>query len=426
MSTDVDQRSQNAFLVDAGEMIASRSREIGRHYPFGAGKSLAMATVASKQPYVDRSAMSARFTISTATVDRVGDLLIPMGCNVKNYSKNPAVFWAHGIEGISTPIGTSNDPNGNLHVTITEDEVQATWFCAQSSLEACQIFELTDEGVIKACSVRETPMSSRLVMREGQQILLVDEWELEEWSPCGLGVNPDAVAKAIHKNRLGGQPIAESIMKSLMAVAPPKKILGVGFTETKSMSEDKKTPETTPADEGNNMSNQAPYGAQAISSVHAGLSSLTKCGDTSMKAMEHPVATPGLKGCIDRLKDEVTYLKGLHAECYPNSKLKDDMESDGEAGDSEMKAFLASGQRYQWQMGGIAAQLKSMSCESNLTPAQRRQLDGLASSLDRVLTQAKSFVAKTPVAPETNQERNQVSADEQEKLDAAFAKLTAS
>ncbi|WP_373649221.1 hypothetical protein [Schlesneria sp. DSM 10557] len=58
--------------------------------------------------------MSARAVISTDAIDRVGDQLIPRGCRLENYAKNPVVLWAHGLEGIAQPIGTSLSPEGTL------------------------------------------------------------------------------------------------------------------------------------------------------------------------------------------------------------------------------------------------------------------------------------------------------------------------
>ena len=160
--------------------LVKTPRRPGSHYKLApTGQSLAIEF--SGQPYVDRKAMSARAVISTATIDRVGDLLIPRGCRLENYSKNPVVMWAHGLEGIGQPIGTSRDANGQVAVTVSDDDVQATSWFSQTSLEAAQIFELIDEGIVRATSVRETPIKSHLKHDpiEGD-VLIVEEWDLEE------------------------------------------------------------------------------------------------------------------------------------------------------------------------------------------------------------------------------------------------------
>lgn len=372
--------------------------------------------------------MYARATISTATKDRVGDVLIPAGCNLKNYEKNPVVLWGHGIEGLAMPIGTSADGNGSVDVTITDDEVQAGCYFSQSLVEAQQIFELIDEGIVRATSVRETPIKSRLMMHQGEQVLLVEEWELEEWSWCCIGVNPDSVAKTLHRNRLGGKPIVESIMKSLNAVMPTKKTRGVGFTEIKSMADDEKKPDPdeTPADEAaEGDAGQQPYGAQLMGALHSGVSQLIRLGEKGMGAMEHPEATPASRAFLDALKDAKMALAGAHSTCYPKSKLKDDMGDESADDDTEMKAFLAAGNVGRYQIAGIESQLKSLAGESNLTVSQKRSLRDLANSLNRLSTQAKSF---KPVVEKKIEEKATptISPEDQAKLDAAFAKLNAS
>ena len=181
--------------------------------------------------------MSATAVISTASIDRVGDALIPRGCRLDNYAKNPVVMWAHGLEGITQPIGTSRDASGNLAVFVSDEDVRATSWFSQKSLAAAQIFELIDEGIIRATSVRETPIRSRIQRNPvAGDVLVVEEWDLEEWSWCAVGVNPDAVAKALYRNRLGGQPIIPSIVKSLTAVAPSYTRFGIGIAKEKIMT----------------------------------------------------------------------------------------------------------------------------------------------------------------------------------------------
>ncbi|WP_397570650.1 hypothetical protein [Schlesneria sp. T3-172] len=173
--------------------------------------------------------MSATAIISTATPDRVGDVLIPRGCQLENYAKNPVVLWGHGLEDIKVPIATSNDPSGRLSIRISDHEVKATSYFSQRNREAAQIFALIDEGIVRSTSVRETPIKARKKYDKTHgELLIVDEWELEEWSWCAIGVNPDAVAKAMN-SRIDGRKLSPSIMKSLMAVAPVPRKLGVGF-----------------------------------------------------------------------------------------------------------------------------------------------------------------------------------------------------
>ena len=357
--------------------MASR---IGRHYKLATGSpSLAMDRMT--QPYIDRSAMSARAVISTATIDRVGDVLVPMGCQTENYEKNPVVLWAHGLDGIGQPIGTSRSPDGSLDVTISDTDVQATCWFSRSLLEAAQIFELIDEGIVRATSVRETPIKTR--MRHDPalgDLLIVDEWDLEEWSWCAVGMNPDAVAKTLSKNRLGGQPIAASILKSLTAVAPKLRRHGVGLPGMIKMRETDQLDFNPPNDpnsqsvgsgddSGLNRTNR-PYGSTAVESVHAALRGACRHIRDATGPLENPSVKEALQATHESLRQQIQALQNLHNDSYPDeSELKDDEEND--EADESMKAFLASDRIAASHIEGLSQQLNDMASARNLSSTQR-------------------------------------------------------
>ena len=466
-------RTDERFLVDASEFLGTSPRKLGAIYKFSQTGSHAMATVQSKKPIVDGAAMSATFVISTATVDRVGDVLIPRGCDLINYTKNPAVFWAHGLEGISTPIGTSNDRDESLSVSITDDDVSATCFFSQKNLEAGQIFELVSEGIVRAASVRETPLKSRMIQRNGETIVQVDAWTLEEWSICGLGVNPDALRKCFSKNKLCGKPIAESICKSLTAFLPPKQAIGKGFGNVKAAAKDDVTDADmeTPADEapeateppdskdGKNVSDKPadkpeekpvddkgktggmvdpammPYSQKSLVKCHDSVKSACKCFEKAMgpeerPLVEHPEVREGLKSINDAMKDGLEGLKGLHVKCY-GEKIKDDADGDGAGesdqdesgsgdGSSDMKSWLADSTAGRLQMAGLEHRLKSIASENNLTPVQRKLLIEASGHIGRLVSQAKAY-KPAPVTPAKDPDAEKLAKIEKE-LDALLGK----
>lgn len=357
------------------------------------------------QPYVDRNAMSARAVISTATIDRVGDVLIPRGCQLANFSKNPVVLWAHGLEGIGCPIATSRDPNGRLAVTISDSDVQATAWFSQSSLEAAQIFELIDEGIVRATSVRETPIKSHVRRDlEHGDVVVVEEWDLEEWSWCAVGVNPDAVAKTLDRNRLGGRPIAPSIFKSLSAVAPIKQNYGRGLPMEKILKETSQPVDDddanipagdapTDSDEDGLDPTNRPYGSTVVTAAHAALDEACKNIAQAIGPLENPVVKESLQGILTLLEEQVLVLEGLHSSNYPQQpQLKDDSADGGgdEDGD-QMKAFLASGQVATLPLFGLGNRLKGLIVARNLTRNQRRTLTNLSQQWNRLISQSKSY-----------------------------------
>jgi hypothetical protein len=361
--------------------VATRSRRPGRHYPI-ADHSPSLAFEIAGQPYVDRSAMSARAVISTATIDRVGDVLVPLGCRTENFAKNPVVLWAHGLEGIAQPIGTSRGPDGALAVTITKDDVQATSWFSQSSLE--------------------TPIKSRIERDpEAGEILIVEEWELEEWSWCAVGVNPDAVAKALHRNRLGGRPMTQSIVKSLLAVAPTLRRFGVGLSTEKTMSDEThlREPASNTAEDDSlpwdgddiDRSNQ-PYGATVIAATHAALVAACRDLEEALGPLENPTVKDGLQEALSSLQEQTVVLEGLYTSSYPDQpELATDDESD--QNDEAMKSFLESGRVASLQVLGLGARLKGMIGARNLTVTQRKTLATVTRQLARCVSQAKEHQA---------------------------------
>jgi hypothetical protein len=386
--------------------------------------------VIDSRPYVNRSNMSARAIISTATEDRVGDILNPRGCSLKNYAKNPVVLYGHGLEDIKTPIGTSRDPSGNLAIEITDDVVMATCFFSQRSQEAAQIFELIDEGVIVATSVRETPFpgESRIKAINGRRVNFVNLWDLEEWSWCAIGVNPDAVAKAIRR-RVDGRQLSQSILKSLNAVMPPKRVLGVGSTmktdddEPDNDADDKKDDPAMPTVRDNPMDNppvdstkqvdvpgprvgtlfnntgsdvddEKPHGQKMIAATHESMKSLCKSIDQGRKQLENTDVHKWLDGVAKSLDEHCTTAEGLHQEQYPGAKpLGESMkDEDGEEADdeSEMKSFLADNNPSRLTVMGVGARLKSLSAEASIPPKFRTAFSQWAEMLLRTATAAKS------------------------------------
>ena len=420
--------------------------------------------------------MAATAIISTPVVDRVGDVLNPLGCKLDNYRKNPAVLWAHGFDDITLPVGKSEDPDGNLSVSISEEGVAATCFFSQRSLEAAQIFELVDEGVVRGTSVRETPIVSSFQRDQqyGDQrdqqygdLLIVDEWDLEEWSWCCVGVNPEAVAKALGRNRLAGKPIVPSILKSLSAVAPSLKHYGKGFdpaetvpvkkrytpAQLKAMSdedltkakadaenpeaitdEEKRRKAETPVEPEDDAemepseedSASTPYGAQVVSAVHSAIAGAVANIEQAMGPLENPEVKAALGDIMAALGDQCTALEGVYTAQYPDQPaLKTDTGEQADAAEA-MKAFLASGRLPQLQMAGIGARLKSLTAAKNLNAEQRGVIGGIVSHLARLGQQAKSYkpAAKSAQTDDADEEKRKALQAQIQAANEQLAKLT--
>ncbi len=407
-----DQRTESDIDFDVFQFIESRERSPRRsHCKFVDGNSNSLVIDTPGQPYVNRSEMSATAIISTSDVDKAGDVLLPKGCVVENYIKNPVVLWAHGLTGLDKPIGTSRSPSGKLAIEIGE-EVRATCWFSQSLPEAIQIFHLIDEGIVRATSVREIPLKSKKIYEGGEQIIIVSLWDLEEWSWCAMGVNPDAVAKAIHRNRIDGRPISQPIMKCLLAVAPTLKTLGKGLDlnsqgSVMKMADGKETADTTPADDKSSKTDASklPYGKQIIDATHSDLKKLVKnLTDCTGPQLEHQDVKSDLCGIRDSLKEHMTALEGMHATHYKDHKssLKSDDdggESDDDSGESEesemksLSALLGRQKVANYTLVGVESQLKALANSKNLTPGEKNDVQGILGVFGTLKSRAKSLIA---------------------------------
>lgn len=146
--------------------------------------------------------------ISSAAVDRDGEVLIPQGMNAKDFEKNPIVFLAHNYYGL--PVGKvaslKRDDSGwtakvvfaarpDTHPT-GEEWVPDT------------LFSLFQQGILKGFSVGFTVKESRPATDKDLATFgagcrrVISKWTLLELSVAPLPCNQDAVALAVSKGTL--------------------------------------------------------------------------------------------------------------------------------------------------------------------------------------------------------------------------------
>lgn len=182
-----------------------------------------LSIVRISAPHVNETEMSAVAIISTPKVDRAGHVVNPLGGDYSEYKKNPVVLWEHGLlrGDLSIPIARSEDADGELTVWPTAKGIKAKSFFSQRNKQSEQFFALIADKIIRATSVRFRP-SETPVFKGG--VKYYENWIFEEWSWTAFGVNPDAVADVVSKGRLAGSQMDHSIMKSLLAYMPTRKV----------------------------------------------------------------------------------------------------------------------------------------------------------------------------------------------------------
>ena len=101
--------------------------------------------------------------------DRVGDVLVASGCDLRNYRKNPVVLWQHDPA----------RPVGNASVYVAGEQLQAiiTFAPAGASRDADEACALMKSGVVGTVSVGFKPIASEPI-RGGLGGLKYTEWGL--------------------------------------------------------------------------------------------------------------------------------------------------------------------------------------------------------------------------------------------------------
>lgn len=137
--------------------------------------------------------------ISTDSVDRDNEVVIPKGLKRKNYAGNPVVMVNHDYR--SLPIGKALwvKPDGN--------RVLSKYFVSDKTQLGRDVFGLIQDGVLRAHSVgfqslkQSSPTSAEIKGRPELATVktIHREWEMFEFSVVGIPANPDALTLAVSK-----------------------------------------------------------------------------------------------------------------------------------------------------------------------------------------------------------------------------------
>ena len=137
--------------------------------------------------------------ISTAAIDRDGEIVKPDGLKRKNYSGNPVVLVNHDYQ--SLPIGRC------LWVKTDGDKVIAKYTVSDKTQLARDVWGLLQDGVLGAHSIgfhslsasAPTVVEKRADPNLENARLIHREWELFEFSIVGVPANPEALTLAVSK-----------------------------------------------------------------------------------------------------------------------------------------------------------------------------------------------------------------------------------
>lgn len=139
----------------------------------------------------DGDSRMVRFTISTDTVDRYGDVISVDGWDLVNYRRNPVVLWAHDARLL--PIARASD------VRIEDGALKATAEFAPAAANpmAESVLQLIRGRFLNATSVGFMPRKWRFSEDDGRTFGIdFEEQELLEFSVVPVPANPDALIDA--------------------------------------------------------------------------------------------------------------------------------------------------------------------------------------------------------------------------------------
>lgn len=186
---------------------------------------------------IDEGKAKASAIITSINQDREDDIVVPQGMDVSNYAANPVVLWDHamceatnaqGIPEGKIGLGMSENADG-LCVYVHEDHIAADCYFHQKTNLSTQVCELVMKRLIRATSIGFKPRVALPIpgTKKGHKFL---EAEMLEWSWAPVGVNADAITRAMSFGRIAGEPIADPLAKSLSPFVLPKKFFTSGWS----------------------------------------------------------------------------------------------------------------------------------------------------------------------------------------------------
>ncbi len=144
-------------------------------------------------------------TMTTNTVDRDGECLIPQGMNATQFEKNPVVMLQHNY--FELPVGkvtAIKRGQGKWTAKIVPAERPET-HPANLEWTPDTVYHLFKQGVMNAVSIGLIPRETRPATDKDIETFgagcrrVISKFDLLELSLCAIPCNPDAVATAVGK-----------------------------------------------------------------------------------------------------------------------------------------------------------------------------------------------------------------------------------
>jgi hypothetical protein len=214
------------------DLITERNNDVNQYVKaFGLSKiagtnriaydSKASTIVAAE---INKTAMSVPCIISTQDEDRSLDIIVTEGIELSAHQNNPVVNYNHG-QGFNLPIGKAQDSDGNYTVVRGDGMLKAITYFSQNLLEAAQLFQLIEEGILNGVSIGAIPIQiekRNVINWKGLPGLFVPRCELFEYSHTSNPDNRQALTERVMGGRLAGKSITQALYKSLEPMILPQ------------------------------------------------------------------------------------------------------------------------------------------------------------------------------------------------------------
>lgn len=136
---------------------------------------------------IERTKAGGRIRISTASLDRDRDRVLPSGARIEHYLKNPIVQWGHNYWDPWATIGRTR----SLEVTATDLVAEFELRPAANEYDPQNIIiMLWEGGWVRTASIGFNPHNALQNAEGGRDFT---EWELLEWSLVPIPANQEAL-----------------------------------------------------------------------------------------------------------------------------------------------------------------------------------------------------------------------------------------
>lgn len=163
----------------------------------GVSTKLVSGAIVQRDPKYARCVSA---VISTDRRDRDGEVLLPAGCMLDDYRRNPVVMWAHDYSG--EPLGKC------LEIERNKDAVWALIQFADTP-RGLEVFKLYQSGVLNAFSVGFSPADSKWREATPEDTRrwpgvkrVYYRWSLLEISCVPVPANGDALVEAVNAGEI--------------------------------------------------------------------------------------------------------------------------------------------------------------------------------------------------------------------------------